>query len=192
MNWIFLGLEYPAARLIYTEINPKSEKWCRLTNRIFTKLFLPTMIVPQVVYCFTVYFVTDLGNDAFEMLYPLWWASLALIHYIDASFSFSFHPFQNCRFPFDWKNPIGYLIACTLQFILLIYLFHAAAFCVSIEIASYLLLISLTKDIKNTVYDMNSSQSDTKLRSTFLKQICEFVQFHANAKRLTIVMLILI
>ena len=34
---------------------------------------VPAVVLPKAIICFYTYFTTDLGNDAFEMSFPLLW-----------------------------------------------------------------------------------------------------------------------
>lgn len=89
---------------------------------------------------------------------------------------------KRCRFPFGWKNPFGYLIALTLQYITLMYVFQFIALLVSLGVGVFLLTITMIKDLKRTVRALNKFNRNELL---FMKQLYDFIQFHSIAKQLS-------
>lgn len=87
------------------------------------------------------------------------------------------------RFPFDWKNPIGFLFTAIITYTLGQFAFTFLAQVWSIGIGMCLFLISLTKDIKSILNRINESgRSSSPQRSRITKHITEYVRFHSNAK----------
>lgn len=66
------GLQYPESQKIYEKINPKVEEWCKLIYFLNMKVFFPTVMSMKFVFSFVQYFMTNLGNDAFEVPLPFW------------------------------------------------------------------------------------------------------------------------
>lgn len=113
---------------------------------------------------------------------------------------FSLHTFY--RFPFDWKNPIGFLVSGVLTYVFTLFTFTLAANIGTIGVGTNLYVTSLAKDIKsilNRISDsgkISSKQSKKSkgskrskhlkhsIRSQIIQHITEYVQFHSKAKEL--------
>ena len=94
--------------------------------------------------------------------------------------------YQKCiRLPFNWKSPIGYPFAVTLQCVLIIYLFLSLMLLVTIGLASYLFGISLAADL-NMILRLIDENSKTKSnRLKIFTQFKEFINFHSAPKMLS-------
>lgn len=66
------GYECPVSKKIIEETSQQIEFWSKIVYVIFVKLMLPIFMLPQFIIGFFNYFTTDLGNDAFEMQFPVW------------------------------------------------------------------------------------------------------------------------
>lgn len=73
-----------------------------------------------------------------------------------------FVDFSNLRFPFDWRNPIGYLIALSSQFIADTYFFIFVACVVAFGLGIFLFLLAAAKDIKTDLRLLNKCAKLTK------------------------------
>ena len=89
------------------------------------------------------------------------------------------------RFPFDWKNPIGYLMALALMYLVLKCLYFFGAVGSSLEITSYLLMMEFMKDVQNDIKLMNEIAKSNKNLSEMLKQLRVSIEFHSNMKKLS-------
>lgn len=87
------------------------------------------------------------------------------------------------RYPFDWRNPFGYSIAFTLQYITLAYVFQFIALIASMGIGVFLLTISMVKDLKYTAKALNKFN---KNKSLSLEQFYEFIQYYSIVKQLSL------
>lgn len=117
-------------------------------------------VLPKIIVSISAYFTIELGHTALELPFPCW-------------------------FPFDWRSPFGYAVACALEYILIRYVFIFAVFCVCFEIAFALLLTSITNDIKNCVKLLNAKTKAKRRRSKLAEQLGDFVQFHSHTKQLS-------
>lgn len=54
-------------------VDAKVEKWCKIVHFVFMRIVLYGVTVPKVIFCFYVYYTTDLGTEAFEMPFPFWY-----------------------------------------------------------------------------------------------------------------------
>lgn len=84
------------------------------------------------------------------------------------------------RFPFDWKNPLGYLVAFILICIinLNIVIFMMCNLCLGIEV--YALITSFTKDIK---YELSAFSRMARSELNLSKRLFGIVHFHSTVKR---------
>lgn len=65
------GLENPISKKIYEEANQQIEKWSKILNMLMRKVTTPCLALPKFIVSFVIYFATDLGNDAFQLQYPM-------------------------------------------------------------------------------------------------------------------------
>lgn len=63
---------HPHLQPMYVETSQQIQKWIEFV-RILLIVALPifSAVLPCLT-CFYAYFTTDLGNDAFELAYPMW------------------------------------------------------------------------------------------------------------------------
>lgn len=87
------------------------------------------------------------------------------------------------RFPFDWKNPTGYLIAFIMEYILILNLlfFIICALCHGIGI--YILIQSLTDDVKTDLKTFIALSKSKRNHVKLLKQLTAFVQFQTIVQK---------
>ena len=140
--------------------------------------------LPKFTICYFVYFTTDLGNDSFELPFPIWWVLLSLIN------SCWINPIILLttvdRFPFNSKNHIGYFIACSLQYIIIGYELYVIACIFSLAIGGYMIGISGTKEIKNVLHSINGITKTSGDKKYLFQQICLFIFAHSIVKQLII------
>lgn len=89
------------------------------------------------------------------------------------------------RFPFDRKNPIGYLAAVSLQFIMSTYGFALVANMSCFGIGCYFFALTLTDDLKNILKSINKISKIKKKRSEIAAKLTEFIKIHSMAKQLS-------
>lgn len=85
--------------------------------------------------------------------------------------------------PFSWKNPVGYLVAASLESIMITYACFIATVMVSTCISSYLFEMSLTKDLNNILKSMNKNSKIKENRRNLHAQFTEFVDVHSATKQ---------
>lgn len=71
----FVGLTHPAVRAIYEQVNPQLEKWCDFVIFFAINVLYPTAMLTIFTITYAIYFMTDLGNEAFLMPFPYWYES---------------------------------------------------------------------------------------------------------------------
>lgn len=89
------------------------------------------------------------------------------------------------RFPFDWRNPIGYLIALSSQFIADTYFFIFVACVIAFGLGIFLFLLAAAKDIKTDLRLLNKCAKITKNQLRSLKRLSDFIEFHLRLNELS-------
>lgn len=92
------------------------------------------------------------------------------------------------RFPFDTKNPIGYLAACCLQYIHLAYETFFISNLVILAIGAFLFALTTIKDLRGILRSIDASCAKCKTeknRLEILNQIREFVEMNSALKQLS-------
>lgn len=89
------------------------------------------------------------------------------------------------RFPFDWKNPSGYLIAFFAEVVLISCAAIAGVLATNFGIGINLILISLATDVQADILSINQIIKNRPERSQVVKQFKDFVRFCSDAKQLS-------
>lgn len=85
------------------------------------------------------------------------------------------------RLPFDWKNPLNYLIALSLQLPCIVYCSLSVVCDICFTVSSSYILMAFAHDVKLDVNKVNASK-DVELK----ENLGQFIQFHSSAKQLRI------
>lgn len=90
-----------------------------------------------------------------------------------------------CRLPFNWKTPIGYLIALSAEYASV----HSALFgftpVTSFFVGSAFLTTCFVRDIENELPQLNVIARSTRSRKKMMERFCYIVRFHSDAKQLS-------
>lgn len=89
------------------------------------------------------------------------------------------------RFPWNWKNPFGFLIAIAIQNALFSYALMIGACLVAFGIGAYLYEIAVSNCIKGSLFAINRNTQAKADQSILLEQFIEFLKLHSNAKQLS-------
>lgn len=92
---------------------------------------------------------------------------------------------SNDRYPFDWKTPIGYTLAATLQYTAVSVILFATSSTVVIQMGVISMLISMTKDIKHDLHAINKKSKIKDHQPDILHHFTELIQYHSDAKLLS-------
>lgn len=98
---------------------------------------------------------------------------------------FIFGSFNNKRFPFDWKNPIGYVVAIAYEYMGGVCTFFVAMAILKYAIVVYFFLFSMIDDIKCDLESINRNAKKKKTRMEVVKQFSEMIQFHWKVMELS-------
>lgn len=88
------------------------------------------------------------------------------------------------RFPFDWKTPLGYLVAIALEYVVVSYVLLIAACLIIFGISAYLYIIALSKCIKGSLFAIGR-RTQNKRNRHISDRFIEFAQFHGQVKQLS-------
>lgn len=91
----------------------------------------------------------------------------------------------NQRFPFDWKNPIGYLVAVSFQYLTIRNLYMFAANLISLGIGLHLFTLSVTSDIKIQLNSISQIAKPKRNRKQIIKYLLDFVRNNSFEKQLS-------
>lgn len=93
--------------------------------------------------------------------------------------------FLNIRYPFDWKNPLGYFMAVVFQFIAATYFFLLLWCVVFLGIGfTFVVVAIINKDVKDYLKFINENAAQK--RSQALKCLSDFIQDHSTSKGLSV------
>lgn len=68
----FLGLENSELKKLYIKTGRIIELMSKAILLVFMYIIPPMFVLPNSILSFYAFFTTDLGNDAFEMPFPMW------------------------------------------------------------------------------------------------------------------------
>lgn len=68
----FIGSENSKNAELYTETNRKGEKISKIAFAVIAIAIPILFIFPNVIVVYLIYFTTDLGSEAFVVLYDVW------------------------------------------------------------------------------------------------------------------------
>lgn len=98
---------------------------------------------------------------------------------LNVNSSFSIHH----RFPFDWRNPLGFLTAFVFIYIFQMNIMFLITYCVSFEVCVYIFVTTFIKDIKNDLFTLSEMVKLDPSLTELQKQLSGFIQFHSKLKR---------
>lgn len=186
-------MHHATSKVIFEKTNRLSEKLTEIIMLISTKVMPFVSLLPTFILSFFNYFTKKPDEDTFQFVLPLWYASI----FKKLSFSvqefwlnilFCIEMLSICdfvyRFPFNSKQPLGYIVAFIAQNIVAFCLFTITSVCVAVGFGTFLLAISMTNDIRDDLSLINKNAKNKKKIGRALKQLGELIQYHSDAKQL--------
>lgn len=151
---------------------------CKIIYIFMVKVFVPCFVCPRAMISFYLYFSTDLGCDAFDLPIPTWYVRNYMFEILNSIlfYHLSIYHYSRCRFPFDWKNPVGYLVAIILQYQFVSYPCRYIGCFASLGFASFWFAVSAAKNIKSNLREINQSIKAKQHRSIIFQQFAEFIR----------------
>lgn len=98
--------------------------------------------------------------------------------------SISFIPCSENRLPFDWTNPVGYLIAFSLEYAIFSYEYFVITCTLALCVGSYCFAIAMTKELKRILNSINVEAHDNQSKE-LQTLFSEFIYTHGNVKQLS-------
>lgn len=89
------------------------------------------------------------------------------------------------RMPFDWKNPIAYIVASFIEYISLRYLYIVLSALMSLHLGAYLMATSFIQDAQNDIRSINKIAKSKKKQSQLSTKFHETIQAHTQIKQLS-------
>lgn len=89
------------------------------------------------------------------------------------------------RFPFEINNPVGYIIAFTLQYIVFACMFINIACFASTGIGSWKFAIAYTEDIRNILNEIDGIAKKVKNQTKIEEKLSEFIVQYSLGKQLS-------
>lgn len=153
------ALKYATSNSIFYETVVFEQKLSEIVFFVVLKMSPVCVFTPFLVYSYFIYFTTDLGPTAFELPTPAW-------------------------FPFNWSNPLVYLIAISIESVQILYITMMGACALSLATGSYLYFMAASKCIKGSLLSIGQCINE-KTNQNIFDQFVEFMQFHAKVKQLS-------
>lgn len=89
------------------------------------------------------------------------------------------------RLPFNWRTPLGYLIASAIQYVMLLHASMIGANIVSLTFGCYFFAVAITKCFKCSLFAICQSTASETNRTCIWKQLLEFVEFQSRVEKLS-------
>lgn len=197
------GLKNPKSKEICETTNEFVERWSRICMFVMKYGLGPCIVSPKVIISFVMYFTTDAGNDAFEIPIPMWWvfcylstiwtANIRQINERNNSLKifciYYCHLFLfkhiTMRFPYDWKNPIGYSVAVSTQYLLAFYPSQFIGCFMNLAFGSFMFAKIFVIILKNELHAINKMAIHKKSRKNMREKISKIIRGHAHSKQLS-------
>lgn len=175
-------LTSPISKANYIINDHKACKWLKVFNFVWIKIIPIIVVLPLLIIINFIYFTTD-NADVFKLPVPgHWWVYTYSMHDV-FHLNFIFVQFNDdWRYPFDWKNPFGYLIATALEYLGILVASFTMASVVHFHIGADIMLFSLTKDVNHELMRMNEKARAAEDRRELIN---ELIPFHSNATELS-------
>lgn len=173
----FSALKYSATKSIFRKAIRLERRLSEIIYFVIAKMTPKLICLPFLFITFCTYFTTDLGSTAIELPWPMWWACTWKSQ-TKERYEISNAFFQ--RLPFDWRNPLGYVVAVAIQYTMTSYATIIGSAVIAIGIGSYLYVIASCKCIKGNLMSISHEWSTQNIFDQFI----EFIEFHKFVKQL--------
>lgn len=178
---LFQDGENPVSEAIFADANQKVEKWTKLINEVIGKAAPMWILLPKFIYSFYIYFKT--GTRAFGLPFDMWLAFETIKNTKKPMLSCDLYVIQ--RFPFGINNPVGYVIAFTLQYVVFACMFINVSCFGSTGIGCWKFAIAYTEDIRNILTEIDDIAQDAEYQIKLDQKLSEFIVQHSLGKQLS-------
>lgn len=90
------------------------------------------------------------------------------------------------RLPFDYKSPLGFLLAIAIQYTMLVYALLFGSCVVALGIGFFLYEMAASKCIKTTLFSINRNIHAETDAAQIMEQLIEFLQFDSQHEQLSV------
>lgn len=97
--------------------------------------------------------------------------------------SFTYHFWL--RFPFDWRNPIGYIVVLIVEWLLMVCIVHCFACAFGLLLGIYQIMMSIGDDIKMRLYNLNEKYQIDGNCTEMEDCLISIVHLHTKAMELS-------
>lgn len=145
----------------------------------------PGFILPKAIISYFFYYTTDRGSDSFDLPYPAWYLWIEKFS-LRLTFLNMYFNLVNHRFPFNWKNPFGYLIAMCWELLVVFYLVRFLLCLTSYAFEGFYHASSFFKDMCRDLEQLNKIAKARHSKAVILNKFIQFVHTHSTHKKLSI------
>lgn len=92
---------------------------------------------------------------------------------------------QMNRFPFEWRNPIGYLAVVASEYVVIVYIMKFVFSVLFFAMGNFMLAASATKCLKDELKLINENAASKRKRVLTLKLLTSFIRNHSTLKQLS-------
>lgn len=91
--------------------------------------------------------------------------------------------FLNSRFPFDWKNPTGFIMVIILLSVIHLHCIHFIVSAIAIGASDFLMVTTLTKEIKSDLFAFGKLIKSKPNPVDLFQKLFDILHFHSTVKR---------
>lgn len=155
----------------------------------------PCLICPKLFFSWYNYFTTDLGNDAFRLPLAMRWVIHGSLLVFKSEDKNNMSP-NLCgikRFPYDWQNPVGYLVAVSIQLFTATIAFRYIGCFTLLAFGGFMFALAIVQILKDVLLSINNLASfknrnhklakNEKLRKNIYEKLFQFIQMHAHLQQ---------
>lgn len=176
-------IKYPLSKGTYEQTNRHTELTTRIIHIATIHVLYPTVMASILMINFYIYFFTDLGVDALRLPFPFWYVYACVREWaMSSDFQRQFDKFI-IRFPLDWRNPHGYLLAFTLSYVIELNVIFFLVCNICTGVGFYIFSMSLTEDVKDDFWAFGVWIKSEPNPTLLSKQLFDLIQFLSLMKR---------
>lgn len=170
---------------MYVKTTERIERMFRSLDIFLVKLSFVGVLIPPLLNTAVNYFVYDMGDESFLMPRPMMCEEKKRFYFIDWNVNQKLIFASFWRLPFNWKTPVGYLVAWIFQSIGFFYTLYQSPSWIGMYFGSCWLFVSFAKDIANDFPQLNATKAERRSYCELKGRFCRIVQFHSDMKELS-------
>lgn len=172
-----------SSRVLYNGINERIERMTKKFHFIAVKISVAGLMIPPLMISYTNYYVIDLKTESFQLPYDGMYVIDNKCERVSISDLFLQILGSIFRYPFEWRTPIGYLIALLSQSASSFAILYSICPLICFIVGTCWLLIGCSEDISNELPYLNTVKTPRRNGYVELKEhICSIAKLSVNAK----------